>query len=197
LVHEERYEEMIDTIRNYWGKQTDAGATTFWEMYHDGAPRLTRSHCHGWSAAPTYFLSQQVLGVQPLEPGYAKVRIAPQIGTLKWVRGRVPTPRRTSMPSAVKERLELSVDIPFARYADRAACEGNVEIVEGNANRAEPSHFARPTGETVGDLAYLILRISLPARRNAHGVFVRVVRATFGRRRPARSPACLGRDFGD
>jgi hypothetical protein len=139
LVHEGRFEEMIDTIRGYWGKQIDAGATTFWEMYHDGAPRLTRSHCHGWSAAPTYFLSQQVLGVQPLEPGYAKVRIAPQIGTLKWVRGRVPTPRGVIECSWKREgkTFELAVDIPVGSSMQiELPVKGNVKIVEGDANSA-------------------------------------------------------------
>src|SRR6185503_13664329 len=93
VVQERRFDALIDTIRDYWGKQIDAGATTFWEMYHDGAPRLTRSHCHGWSAAPTFFLTQHVLGLQPLEPGYAKLRIAPKLGTLAWAKGTVPTPR--------------------------------------------------------------------------------------------------------
>src|ERR1043165_6770396 len=93
LVAENKADQLIPTSRSYWGKQIDAGATTFWEMYHDGAPRLTRSHCHGWSAAPTFFLTQHVLGVQPLGPGYAKVLIAPKLGTLGWAKGTVPTPR--------------------------------------------------------------------------------------------------------
>lgn len=96
LVQERRYDALVETIGDYWGKQVDAGATTFWEMYDDKGGqrrRLTRSHCHGWSAAPTFFLTQHVLGVQPAAPGYAKVRIAPNVGRLAWAQGRVPTPR--------------------------------------------------------------------------------------------------------
>ncbi|AWI09329.1 family 78 glycoside hydrolase catalytic domain [Ereboglobus luteus] len=93
LAREKRGADMTRLIRDYWGKQIKAGATTFWEMYHADKPRMTRSHCHGWSAAPTYFLSAHVLGVQPARPGYATVRIAPQPGGLDWARGRVPTPR--------------------------------------------------------------------------------------------------------
>jgi alpha-L-rhamnosidase len=91
-VREQRYDALIDTIRNYWGQQIDAGATTFWEMFHPGEARLTRSHCHGWSAAPTVFLSQHVLGIQPLTPGYDEILIAPKPGNLTWAHGRVPTP---------------------------------------------------------------------------------------------------------
>ena len=61
------FDALIDTIHDYWGQQIHAGATTFWEMFHPGEARLTRSHCHGWSAAaarvfgfaPPYRLSRQ------------------------------------------------------------------------------------------------------------------------------------------
>jgi alpha-L-rhamnosidase len=92
LVRQNDFEGLINTIRSYWGKQIEAGATTFWEMYHESKPRLTRSHCHGWSAAPVVFLTQHVLGIQPASPGYARVRIAPHLGNLQWAQGRVPTP---------------------------------------------------------------------------------------------------------
>lgn len=93
LVREGRWRELIKTIRGYWGAQLDAGATTFWEMYHAESQRHTRSHCHGWSAAPTYFLSRYVLGVHPAKAGYAALRIAPRPGGLRWAHGTVPTPR--------------------------------------------------------------------------------------------------------
>jgi hypothetical protein len=93
MVREGRWREMIDTIRNYWGIQIDAGATAFWEMYYSDRERKARSHCHGWSAAPVFFLSYYVLGIQPAEPGFKKVRIAPKPGDLKWAQGRMPTPQ--------------------------------------------------------------------------------------------------------
>jgi hypothetical protein len=152
LVMEHRHAEMIDTIRDYWGKQIDAGATTFWEMYREvpnadaalvdskSRHRLTRSHCHGWSAAPTFFLTQHVLGIQPAEPGYAAVRIAPRLGALTWAQGRVPTPRgvvacywrrdgnafelTTDAPAGVPLRVELPV-------------KGEVTVLEGKADVAE------------------------------------------------------------
>lgn len=50
------------------------------------------SFCHGWASGPTAWLSQHLLGVQPLEPGFKKVRIAPQLGRLQWAEGTYPTP---------------------------------------------------------------------------------------------------------
>jgi hypothetical protein len=50
------------------------------------------SLCHGWASGPTAWLSETVLGVQPLEPGCRRVRVAPQLGYLKWAEGDYPTP---------------------------------------------------------------------------------------------------------
>ena len=62
----------LDILRRDWGFMIDMGATTFWEMWSRRGGRLTRSHCHGWSAAPTFFLSTHVLGVRPVAPGLCK-----------------------------------------------------------------------------------------------------------------------------
>ena len=70
----------------------EMGASTFWEMWSWREGRLTRSHCHGWSAAPTFFLSAYTLGVRPGGPGFGPVIIEPHPADLAWCRGVVPTP---------------------------------------------------------------------------------------------------------
>jgi hypothetical protein len=75
-------------IRRGWGRMIDAGAWTCWEYFTD-----SNSRCHAWSAAPTHYLSTQVLGVQFPEPGNANViQISPTPGTLAWARGTYPHP---------------------------------------------------------------------------------------------------------
>ncbi|MDZ7290842.1 MAG: glycoside hydrolase family 78 protein [candidate division KSB1 bacterium] len=93
LIREENTLAVLTEIRDKWGFMIDHGATTFWEMWSGPKGRLTRSYCHGWSAAPTFFLSTYVLGVQPLTPGFARTRIAPHPGDLRWAQGSVPTPK--------------------------------------------------------------------------------------------------------
>jgi len=96
LQNENKVKEFIDIIRRDWGFMVEMGATSFWEMWSCGqrgtGERLTRSHCHGWSAAPTFFLSSYILGVKPAKPGFEKVLINPHFGDLDWARGTVPTP---------------------------------------------------------------------------------------------------------
>ena len=113
-VRDGRFDLLRKTIEDYWGIQIDAGATSFWEMYEPAAERHTRSHCHGWSAAPTYFLTQHMLGVQPLDPGYASVLIRPQPSGLRWAHGTVPTPHGPVVCDwrIVKGMFTITVDTP-------------------------------------------------------------------------------------
>jgi alpha-L-rhamnosidase len=125
LFAEGYQEDAMQILKSQWQRMLDKGATTFWETFPGtlGGGHWSRSLCHGWSAAPAYFLSTQVLGVTPLEPGYRKVRIAPQTFGLTWARGQVPTPHG---PIYVAWELDddgavkLEIDAP-------AACE--VEVI--------------------------------------------------------------------
>ncbi len=123
LAGEGDFDRLTDTIRDYWGPQIHEGATTFWEAYHPQAARKTRSHCHGWSAAPTFFLTQHVLGVRPAEPGYATVRIAPQPGRLQWAQGRVPTPHGVVECIWRREGETFTLDVALP-----AGAKGEIEL---------------------------------------------------------------------
>lgn len=86
LFHTGRREQALAYIREKWGRMLDWGATTWWETWQPGA-----SFCHGWSGGPTYNLSAEVLGVQPLKPGFEEVAIQPQWLGLSYASGVVPT----------------------------------------------------------------------------------------------------------
>lgn len=92
LLQRGRVRQALQHIRRHWGAMIREGATTFWEMWSGPPERPTRSHCHGWSAAPTYFLSTALLGVRPRTPGFQHIDLAPRGGDLQWAAGRVPTP---------------------------------------------------------------------------------------------------------
>jgi len=83
-----RDETALRMIRERWGDLLRRGATTWWETWGS-----TSSHCHGWSSAPTYDLSADVLGITPAGPGYKKVRFAPHPVDVEYAQGTVPTPR--------------------------------------------------------------------------------------------------------
>lgn len=69
---------------------------TLWENVSPaGAPQLGSytSLSHGWAAAPTSFLTNQVLGVTPTSGGFGTFTVLPHPASgLRWAEGRVPTP---------------------------------------------------------------------------------------------------------
>ncbi|HCG77517.1 MAG: hypothetical protein CO162_03310 [bacterium (Candidatus Ratteibacteria) CG_4_9_14_3_um_filter_41_21] len=89
-----KIKEALSIIQEKWGFMLDKGATTFWEIF-PGFTQFwwTRSHCHAWSAGPTYFLSTKILGIFPLEPGFKKVLIQPFPANLTFCSGKFPTPK--------------------------------------------------------------------------------------------------------
>ena len=119
LAKSGNYDEAMNIISDYWGAMLDLGATTFWEdfdyskaaeagrideivpegkydIHADGGAYcyvgLRHSFCHGWASGPTTWLSSHVLGIEPAEPGFKKVRINPHLGSLEWAEGSYPTP---------------------------------------------------------------------------------------------------------
>jgi hypothetical protein len=70
---------------------------------------------HAWGAVPANIVPRFVLGVRPLSPGFGKVLIRPQAGSLEAVQGIVPTVRGT-VTVGVRQRpgrlYKLTVDIP-------------------------------------------------------------------------------------
>ena len=103
--------EVVQIIRDKWGAMIDAGATTFWELWEV----TTESRCHAWSASPVYHLMQQVLGVNPTEPGWKSIRVAPFVEELDFAKGTVPTPRgklRVEWEKAGEDQLAVRVDVP-------------------------------------------------------------------------------------
>ncbi len=115
LAKQTRHAELLDVIRRRWGFMVDKGATTFWETFPGRSKKWwTRSYCHAWSAAPTYFLTRYQLGVWWDAPGCDVVRIAPQPVDLTWARGTWSTPHGIVRVSWEKKdgSFELEVGLP-------------------------------------------------------------------------------------
>jgi hypothetical protein len=67
-----------------WTQMIEDGLTTFAEN-----PGPTRSDCHAWSAHPALGFFQVVAGVTSDGPGWSKVRVAPNPGSLRRFDARV------------------------------------------------------------------------------------------------------------
>jgi hypothetical protein len=109
----------------------DLGTSTWWET-----PTDTRSDCHAWSSAPTFEFMQEILGVRPIAPGFARVRIAPFTAQLEWARGVVPTPRgdiHVDWRKPDVEQLEIEIDLP-------AGVDAEVVLPSGRQHQLGPGN---------------------------------------------------------
>ena len=132
----------LDDMRAFWGGMLQMGATTFWEDFsvdwmENAAPideivpegkkdihgdfgaycyrGFRHSLCHGWSSGPATFLLRYVLGVKPLEPGFERVRVRPQLGDLRYAKGTVPTPKGLLRVEAERQpdgSVRVKIDAP-------------------------------------------------------------------------------------
>jgi hypothetical protein len=80
-----RYLDMLDP----WREMLAQGLTTWAEW---NGPD-TRSDCHAWGSSPNYELLRTVAGIEPLAPGFHRVRIAPNPGTLEHITASMPHPK--------------------------------------------------------------------------------------------------------
>ncbi len=119
------------------------GSTTVWETFarafSNDEDFPTRSHCHGWSAAPLYVLPRLVLGILPVEPGMRKVVISPRLGELEYASGARPT---------VHGRIEVRWQKRDGKVEIRATAPAEVEL-EYRTNDTLDGYEVTFNGETV------------------------------------------------
>ncbi len=144
------YQGCLECIREYWGGMLSIGATTFWEDFdirwlHNALPLdawkkeegkidvhgtyggycytgYRHSLCHGWSAGVVSWISEQILGIQILEPGCRKIEITPHLGDLDFAEGAYPTPYGEIYVSARK--------LPDGSVENRIMAPQEIEIVK-------------------------------------------------------------------
>ena len=81
------YEKSYE-LWDFWRTMLENNLTTVVENDTD-----ERSDCHAWASLMCYEMPAVILGVQPAEPGFSKVRISPHMGQLSYAKGSVITPK--------------------------------------------------------------------------------------------------------
>lgn len=92
----------------------DVGTTITLEAW-DNKYKPNQDWNHAWGAAPANIIPRCLMGVQPIEPGFAKVRIKPQVGTLRTARLDLPTIRGTihvDFASEPSRSFNLNIVLP-------------------------------------------------------------------------------------
>jgi len=92
----------------------DVGTTITLEAW-DNKYKPNQDWNHAWGAAPANIIPRCLMGVKPIEPGFAKVQIKPQVGTLKRGSLDLPTvrgPIHVDFTSTRNESFVLNVRLP-------------------------------------------------------------------------------------
>jgi alpha-L-rhamnosidase len=99
-----------------WREMLSQGLTTWAEW--NGAD--TRSDCHAWGASPNFELLRTIAGIESAAPGFGRVRIAPNLGTLKHVSARMPHPRGEIRVDLRREgeKVKATVELPATISGD-------------------------------------------------------------------------------
>lgn len=116
---------------NSWMAMLRQGATTAMEAWNaDEKPNLTWSH--SWGASPAAIIIRWLFGIRPLSPGFERVLIQPQLGTLTHIVGAAPSikgpillevnqtvtssfvrgDRHNQLPSVVPATFSMSFSVP-------------------------------------------------------------------------------------
>lgn len=122
-----KYAEALNTIDDCWGGQIRYGATTFFEVFHpswnlfkvapNDAPVNNQcgytSFTHPWSSGVLKWLSEEVLGIFPMRPGFSEFKVQPHlINGVTSVSGSVPTPHGTVTFSIDTQKGKASLVVP-------------------------------------------------------------------------------------
>ena len=108
---------VLKEVKDYWGGMLRLGATSFWEEYDPTVSGVDhyamyghafgKSLCHAWGASPIYLFGKYFLGVSPTGPGYQTYLVEPNLGSLKWMKGEVPTPSGNIVLEVTGKQIDI------------------------------------------------------------------------------------------
>ena len=113
-----------------WFNMIRAGSTMTWEAWDPKfKPNLTWNHA--WGAAPANIIARYLVGVAPLTPGYERISIAPQPGTLTTFDAKIPTARGPVKVKFSKAESSLEIEVPVGTTAS-VILPVEMKVAQGN-----------------------------------------------------------------
>jgi hypothetical protein len=123
------YERVWPRLR-VWEDMLSTGTTSWFEM-----PEPSRSDCHAWSSWILRDYYTEILGIQPLSPGYREVLVRPRlVPGLEHAEGTLPTCMgtiRVSWRILRSGGVEVDVELP-------PVCQGGTLDINGTTSPIKP-----------------------------------------------------------
>ncbi len=115
---------------NIWTDMKEKGSVTVWE-----APEPTRSDCHAWSSHLFYHYFATIAGIRSVSPAFRTVRIAPSLGRLEHVDGRMVHPQGEIVFDIRREGDRLAGTIRLPRgVTGMLLCNGTEQALAEGEN---------------------------------------------------------------
>ncbi len=111
---------LSSTKERSWYNMLRAGSTITMEAW-DNKYKPNQDWNHAWGAAPANLIPRKLMGIEPLEPGFSKIRIKPQPASLREASIKIPSIRgdiSVSFVNIPQESFSLEIDIPANTTAE-------------------------------------------------------------------------------
>ena len=165
--------------RGWLHMSRDVGSTITLEAW-DAAYKPNLDWNHAWGAVPANVIPRKLMGIEPLQPGLARIRVRPQLGGLEWAKIRHPSPKGPIDLAVTSSggSWEASVDLPDGVVAEIHVPVGDVDRLRviRDGRDEKPSLIRHESGRCViemrGRKATVVVEHADAARAHpaAHGV---------------------------
>jgi Bacterial alpha-L-rhamnosidase. len=111
---------LSSTAERSWYNMIRVGSTISLEAW-DNKYKPNQDWNHAWGAAPANIIPRKLMGIEPLEPGFSKIRIKPQPGSLSSAEIKCPTIRGDvlqSFENKPQQSFKMNLTIPANTTAD-------------------------------------------------------------------------------
>ena len=161
------YGDAFASVVDLWGGQVEYGATCFLEVYRPSWNKIVgelgplpftqcghTSLAHPWGAGVLQWLTEEMLGIKPVEPGFSRFVVKPHFeGRATRVSGHVSTPHGRVEASFDLKSGRHSVVVPQGTVATVALPKEGMRVKRfvlkvNGGNRAQPAP-AREDGDFV------------------------------------------------
>jgi len=100
-----------------WYNMIRVGSTISLEAW-DNKYKPNQDWNHAWGAVPANTIPRKLMGVEPLIPGFDKVRIKPQLASLAWAKAIIPT---------IKGQIHLDIENKKGEYRMQVTIPANMQ----------------------------------------------------------------------
>jgi hypothetical protein len=111
---------LSSTSERSWYNMIRVGSTISLEAW-DNKYKPNQDWNHAWGAAPANIIPRKLMGIEPMEPGFRKIRIKPQPGNLASAEIKTPTIRGDvllSFTNKPQQFFSMNLTIPANTTAD-------------------------------------------------------------------------------